>query len=165
MSNLNLFLSILPGACFHILFIKITPKVFLNVTKKVICIWFYDNVILSLPHRSCNAISQLNPPLFKFKYIAHLIMIYYSSWKIIQFLIIACYKYLLFLVWNLKSHSIDYYLLLLGLSAFFDHNVYIHLLYTVPCTHSYVKRWQFCTPCFKKFFFCIFVHHYTLWCT
>ena len=23
-------------------------------------------------------------------------------------------------------------------------------VYTVPCTHSYVKRWEFCTPCFKK---------------
>ena len=23
---------------------------------------------------------------------------------------------------------------------------------TVQCTHSYVKRWKFCTPCFKIFF-------------
>ena len=23
-------------------------------------------------------------------------------------------------------------------------------VYTIPCTHSYVKRWEFCTPCFEK---------------
>ena len=37
-----------------------------------------------------------------------------------------------------------------GLPAFFEHKVYKQ---NIHCTHSYVKRWKFCTPCFKKILF------------